>query len=184
MYAFDFAILNFVYEHLHCPILDTFFSYITHLGDAGILWILLAIVLLIFKRTRPLGISISIALILDLICCNLILKPLVARIRPYNYPGYEFMRDLLLVKAPTDYSFPSGHTAASFAATSALFFKKSKLWIPALVLSIIIAFSRIYLFVHYPTDVFAGLIIGIVVGLAGAVIEKRLERKLQAKNII
>ena len=88
----------------------------------------------------------------------------------------------LLVKAPTDPSFPSGHTGASFACAGALFFAKSKLWIPATILSAIIAFSRLYLFVHYPTDVLAGMLLGIVTGFLGAKIVNSIYEARANKN--
>ena len=79
----------------------------------------------------------------------------------------------LLVKAPTDFSFPSGHTAASFAAAAALLFSKCRGWIPALVLAILIALSRLYLYVHYPTDVLAGVAVGFLCGFLGAILAKK-----------
>ena len=111
-------------------------------------------------RTRKLGLVVTAALVLEAIPCNLILKPLVARARPFTVnPAVE-----LLITKPTDFSFPSGHTSASFAVVSALFFRKERLWIPAGILAALIAFSRLYLYVHYPTDVLAGALVGILAG--------------------
>ena len=112
-------------------------------------------------KTRKVGILVSVALLLDVLTCNVILKPLIARTRPYDVnTAVE-----LLIRAPRDYSFPSGHTAASFAAAAALWFAdKKKLAIPALVLAVLIAFSRMYFYVHYPTDVLGGAILGMVCG--------------------
>jgi undecaprenyl-diphosphatase len=93
----------------------------------------------------------------------MILKPLVARIRPCDVNTAV----QLLIARPTDYSFPSGHTAASFAATFALYFSRKKLWIPAIGLAVLISFSRLYLYVHYPTDILAGVMIGIIMGFLG-----------------
>ena len=97
------------------------------------------------------------ALVLDMVLCNGILKPLVGRARPFTAnPSIQ-----LLVSKPADYSFPSGHTAAAFAAVSALFFAgEKKIWKGALVLAVLIAFSRLYLYVHYPTDVLGGAVVG------------------------
>lgn len=104
------------------------------------------------------------ALILDVILCNGIIKNAVARMRPYDRnPVVE-----LLIQKPDDYSFPSGHTAASFAAMSALYFGGERyLWKPALVLAVLMAFSRLYLYVHYPTDVLAGAFLGVLCGYLG-----------------
>ncbi len=160
---FDLYILNCIQEYLRTPFLDTAIPFITHLGDKGIIWIGLAVVLLLFPKTRKAGFAVAAALIFEAICCNIILKPLVGRIRPFDINTTVE----LLIAAPKDYSFPSGHTAASFAAVSALFFSKNRLWIPALILGIAIAFSRLYLYVHYPSDVLAGILLGILTGWFG-----------------
>ncbi|MEA4933823.1 MAG: phosphatase PAP2 family protein [Lawsonibacter sp.] len=144
-------------------ILDLLMPIITTLGNGGMIWIALTAILLISRRYRNVGAAMLCALILDATVCNLILKPLVARIRPCDVNTAV----QLLIARPTDYSFPSGHTAASFAATAALYFSRQKLWKPALVLSVLIAFSRLYLYVHYPTDVLAGVIIGSIMGYLG-----------------
>lgn len=119
--------------------------------------------------------AVTAALILDVILCNGILKNLVARVRPCDVNTTV----QLLIPRPEDYSFPSGHTAASFATTAALFFagKKKKLWIPALGLSVLIAFSRLYLYVHYPTDVLGGLLVGILCGWIGAQLVNQVFKK-------
>lgn len=121
----------------------------------------------------------AVALIADLIICNAILKPIVARPRPYSINKTI----KLLVPPLRDYSFPSGHTAASFASVSALYFAgRKRLAVGALVVSILIAFSRMYLYVHYPTDVLGGLIIGLLCGWVADVIIKRIaERKSKSK---
>lgn len=165
----DLSILDWIQAHLRCGILDHGVPAITMLGEAGWIWILLAVVLLARKKTRHWGVAVAISLVLDLVLCNLMLKPLIARPRPFT-----FRPELtLLVKAPTDFSFPSGHTAASFAAAAALLFSKCRGWIPALVLAILIALSRLYLYVHYPTDVLAGVAVGFLCGFLGAILAKK-----------
>lgn len=116
----------------------------------------------------------AVALIADLIICNVILKPIVARIRPYSINQTV----QLLVTPLKDYSFPSGHTAASFASVSALYFAgRKRMAAGALIVSVLIAFSRMYLYVHYPTDVLGGLIIGLLCGwIADMIIEKVMEK--------
>lgn len=109
---------------------------------------------------------------------NIILKPLVARTRPYDInTAFE-----LLIPAQHDYSFPSGHSAASFAAVSAMYFTKCSLWKPVVFVAAAIAFSRLYLYVHFPTDVAAGILLGILSGLAAAKIYKRLFLKNREIN--
>ncbi|MGM9680808.1 MAG: phosphatase PAP2 family protein [Eubacteriales bacterium] len=182
MNEFEIGILDFIAEHLHCSFLDAVIPIITMLGNAGIFWILLAIAFLCFRKTRPLGIAMGFALILDLLCCNILLKPLVNRIRPYDVKeALDGIRIELLIKAPTDSSFPSGHTAASFASCFALFFKKSKIWIPAFILAVLIAFSRLYLYVHFPTDILGGIAVGILVGWLGAFLSGKLEKVIKKK---
>ena len=154
------------------PGLDAFFARVTHLGDGGIFWIALAALLLCIPKTRKLGLCVAFALLFDVLLCNVLIKPLVGRIRPYD------LRDVvLLVKAPTDASFPSGHAAASFAASSALAWRRSKLAIPAVILATVIAFSRLYLFIHYPTDVFAGIALGALCGTLGFFVSDRIPFK-------
>ena len=164
-------------QTIHNPVLDTLMCAITRLGDVGIFWILLCAVLLILPRTRKSGAILMAALLVDLVICNGILKPLVHRIRPFDVKtGIE-----LLVKRPTDYSFPSGHTAASFASVTALYLAgEKKLWIPALVLAVLIAFSRLYLYVHYPTDVLGGMRIGAISGALGYWLVKKVSELKKA----
>lgn len=151
-------------QGMHNSVGDVFWSLITKLGNAGMIWILLTIVLLLFSKTRKSGIILSVALCVDLILCNGILKNIVARVRPYDV---NTTVELMITK-PMDFSFPSGHTAASFTAVTALYFAgEKKLWKLALLLSVLIAFSRMYFYVHYPTDILGGMGIGVISGYIG-----------------
>ena len=159
----EIEILNMI-QKIRTPLLDTFMSNFTKLGNAGIVWILLTIVLLLIPKTRKSGFILAVALIVDLILCNGILKPLIARIRPFDVNTVI----QLIVAKPHDYSFPSGHTAASFTAVMALYLAgEKKLWKIALTLAVLIAFSRLYLYVHYPTDVLGGIVTGVIAGYLG-----------------
>lgn len=172
MLSFELSVLDFLQEHLRCAFLDMLFPLLTKLGNGGILWILLTAVLLAIPKTRKVGLAVACALLLELLVCNLLAKPLVARPRPFSYrPELQ-----LLISAPNDFSFPSGHTGASFAAASALFFRGNRLWIPACVLAVLIAFSRLYLYVHFPSDVFAGAFLGGFLGFLGCLLAGRLEK--------
>lgn len=166
----ELRFLDFL-QTIHTPLLDKILAFITSLGNAGIIWIVLAVVLLILPKTRKAGIIVAAALLMDLILCNLILKNLVARVRPYDVNTAI----AILIKKPLDFSFPSGHTAASFAAMTALFLAKmKKAWIAALVLAVLIAFSRLYFYVHYPTDVLGGAVVGILSGIIGYTIVEKI----------
>jgi undecaprenyl-diphosphatase len=164
--------LNWVNQNLHCTVLDATMIVITTLGDAGLIWIVLAVVLLIQKKYRKVGLAVTVALVLELTVCNVFLKPWVARIRPYDVNTTV----KLLIGRQLDYSFPSGHTAAAFATVAALWGCKNKLWKPAVVLAALMAFSRLYLYMHYPTDVIAGGVIGAVCGIVSSQFIKQ-ERK-------
>ena len=162
MQALEFAILDGIRSLLRCGLLDILMTAVSAICNHGEVWILLAAVLLCFKKTRRAGVTVAAALALDLVVCNGILKPLFDRVRPCMVnPTAE-----LLTACPTDASFPSGHTAASFAAVSALRAAGSRLWMPGLVLASLIAFSRLYLYVHYPTDILGGILLGWALGYA------------------
>ena len=172
----ELRFLDFL-QTIHTPLLDKILAFITSLGNAGIIWIVLAVVLLILPKTRKAGIIVAAALLMDLILCNLILKNLVARVRPYDVNTAI----AILIKKPLDFSFPSGHTAASFAAMTALFLAKmKKAWIAALILAVLIAFSRLYFYVHYPTDVLGGAVVGILSGIIGYTIVEKLDKRWKA----
>lgn len=145
------------FQKLHHPVLDSFMIFITSLGNVGFIWLVMIVVLLMNKKTRSLGILLAIAVVVNTLLCNGLIKPIVARTRPYEVNSAVS----LLISKPIDYSFPSGHTAISFTVVSVLYFLlMKKYWIMAFILASLIAFSRMYLYVHYPTDVLAGAIVG------------------------
>jgi undecaprenyl-diphosphatase len=147
-------------QSIHTPFLDWLMVSFTALGDYGLIWIILAIILTILPKMRRTGITLIIALLLDVLVSNIWLKNFVARLRPCEInPTVS-----LLIPRPLDYSFPSGHTAASFTASCTLLGIESRLGWPSLLLSVLIAFSRLYLYVHYPTDVLAGMLVGFSLG--------------------
>lgn len=177
---FDFTILDYIYEHMRSAFLDFLLPKITALGDVGIIWITITIIMLCVKRWRKCGIICALSLVLCILVGSFTLKPLFARIRPFDLNTAVD----LLIDRPTDFSFPSGHSMTAFAAATSVYtcYKKSGRWL--LALAGLIAFSRLYLYVHYPTDVIAGIIIGILLALCSSKIVKQLSLKKFFKNII
>ena len=172
--SFDLPILEWIAANLKCGFLDAVMPLITLLGDAGIFWILCSVAMILIPKTRKTGLSMGISLLIGLLVCNVTLKPLVGRIRPYDYQLQHFQKEIiLLVEGLHDYSFPSGHTIASFEAATALLIGNKKLGIPALILAVLIAFSRLYLYVHYPTDVLASIVLGIGIAFLGTFLVKK-----------
>lgn len=167
----EFAVLDW-FQSIQQPVLTKIFGFITMLGEAGWFWILLGVILLISRKTRHCGIAVLAALFLDLVLANIILKPLVARPRPC------WIRDTveLLIRVPKDYSFPSGHTMASFAAAGALLFTRKAWGCWTLGLAFLMGISRLYFYVHFPTDVLAGLVLGLLCGYLGALFVKKAGR--------
>lgn len=176
---FEANIILWIQENLRVGFLNPIMQGITHLGDGGIFWIIVSVVLLLFKKTRKIGLCCALGLIFDLLVVNMALKPLVARIRPY-----VVLNDInILTHQPGDHSFPSGHSAGSFACAWALFRAcKNKKWgAAALVLASLISLSRLYVGVHYPTDVIGGIAVGIIVGELGYRLGKAIWRMVIRK---
>ena len=168
----EFAFLNWIQTNLKCAFLDTVMPLITKLGDAGIFWIAVTLLMLAVRRTRKYGHAAAFALSFGLVIGNCLLKPLIARVRPYDIQTAVS----LLISAPTDFSFPSGHTQASFAVATVIFLWNKRVGTVALITAALVAFSRMYLYVHYPTDVLAGLLFGVTFALVGNLSANRLFR--------
>ncbi len=177
----DFQILDFIQENIKCEFLDTVLPIITKLADHGLVPIIAAVVLLMLTKTRKIGLSMGIAFICGGVIGNLILKNVFARIRPYDIKPVE-----MLVERLSDYSFPSGHTLIAFETAVVLLMllkgRKKPIAIGITILAAIIAFSRLYLYVHYPTDVLAGIILGTVFGIVGAKLGEYIFNKFKGKQ--
>lgn len=176
MIDIEYKILDGIRNSMSSDILDPIMKGLSFLAEAGWFWILLGLVLAFIPKTRKIGVTVLCALILSLIVCNITIKPLAARIRPYDLrDGIE-----LIVSKPTDYSFPSGHSSASFAAAAAIFAYKKRWGAAALVLAALIAFSRLYLYVHFPTDVLGGSLLGCLFGVCAYYIVKFVYPKAES----
>ncbi len=143
-------------QSLRSPLLDEIMIFISWINNIGLVWILVGIALLFFKKYRKNGWITLFALLAGLLIANVLLKNTVQRVRPYEFNAAIE----LLIERPHDWSFPSGHTTSSFAAAAALMYADKKIGIPAYILASLIAFSRLYLYVHYPTDILGGIFIG------------------------
>lgn len=166
---FDYALLQMGHNlHLGAgSFFDGFFKYFTHLGDAGLFVIIIGLILIAFKRTRKIGLSMVGAVFIGAIFTNIIIKPLVARPRPYADEASIFYQWWTEVGMETEsnFSFPSGHTTAVTSAMMGFFLAGNKKYSwTGFLFALLMGFSRIYLCVHYPSDVLFGFIIGIIAG--------------------
>lgn len=185
--SIDFNILNFIQENIRNAFLDPIMVGLSYIGEYGVFWILLAIVLLFSRKTRAAGVCALAAMALGFLCGDMIIKNIVARPRPFLLNPQANMN----IPGPTSYSFPSGHSTSAFAAITALFgMLKEKRWIAysGLVLAILIVFSRMYNYVHYPSDILGGIALGVITGLIMVFIfkktklDKRLSGELNRKK--
>lgn len=171
---FELGVMQNLRDAIGSDVLDTVMICITLLAEYGIFLIAVALIFIITKRYRRTGLMLGAALLCGVIICNLIIKNLVARTRPYLLdptiyhlaPWQEYL---------TDYSFPSGHTLACFEMVGVLMITERKRfgwW--SLLLGAAVGFTRIYLGVHYPTDVLGGAVLGLVCGFLGWLIGGRL----------
>jgi undecaprenyl-diphosphatase len=171
---FDLPILEWIAENMRRSFLDKVMPWITKLGDGGIFWIITALVLMCIPKYRKAGFSMGAALLMGLLICNLTLKPLVARMRPYDYQAQYLGQTIqLLIDTPHDFSFPSGHTIACFEGAIVLMLHDKRLGIPALVIAKLVAFSRLYLYVHYPTDVLTSIVLGSCFAVLASLLVKK-----------
>ena len=180
--SFDLPILDWIAANIWCPALDVAMPIITVLGDAGIFWIAVSVLFMITKKHRKTGISMALALVMGLLICNIWLKPTVARIRPYDFQMEYFMKEIpLLAGTMHDFSFPSGHTIASFEGAVVILLNNKKLGIAAVILAVLIAFSRLYLYVHYPTDVLFSIVLGTIFAFIGNYLAQKIMDRLPEK---
>lgn len=165
LWKFDFEILFFIRDNIRNPIMNSIVAFYTTLGDDGVIWIVLGVILLIPKKTRKCGIMVLAALLVMLVINNIILKNIIARSRPYaTYP--ELVEDIAnLIHVPKSYSFPSGHTVSAMAVAFTILTQHKKMGVVALVCATLMGLSRLYVGVHFPTDVYGGMIVGGLIAL-------------------
>lgn len=173
-------ILLFIQEYIRCGALTPVMRFFSLICEYGIIWIITGLVMLSFRSTRKCGVMVLTALLLSFIINNLFLKNLIARTRPFD--AIEGLNTI--ITKPSDFSFPSGHTGVSFSAAFVIIRNRpARDWIPALIVAVITAFSRLYLGVHYPGDVAAGIIIGYFIALISEKIMSAFQQFLSKHNI-
>ncbi len=168
--SYEIEWVHALHDHLQCGFMDFIMPLVTYLSNWGILWIALALLFLLRRDTRRMGITIGCALVLGLLIGNLGIKPLIARIRPYDFDPTI----TLIIPPETEYSFPSGHSLAAFEGAFSIFLYRRRWGIPALIFAALTAFSRVYLQVHYPLDVLSGALLGITFAALACWMVRRL----------
>lgn len=167
---FEFAFLDWL-QQFRNPVPDALAVFFNYAGEHGEIWIAFTLILLLCRRTRKAGLAMAIALVSYLVAGDFILKPLFARPRPCDVNTAV----TILVKRPHGHSFPSGHTSSAFAAAFALWRQDRKLGFPALILAVFIAFTRLYLYVHFPTDILGGVVLGLALGALASLLADKIE---------
>ena len=180
LWKFDAAILIFIQNYIRNDFLDLVFPFYTELGEDGYIWIAVGILLLIPKKTRKCGIMVLAALLVMLVVNNLILKKVIARTRPcYTDEIKHFFPGLIEIPKITSYSFPSGHTTSAFSVAFTIYKQHKKLGIIALIMAAVMAFTRLYVFVHFPTDIYGGIIVAVGIAYFVYRMEKIITPRLQ-----
>ena len=181
--SFDLPILEWIQATMQSSFMDKFMPFITLFGEKGLFWIVLSVLLMIFPKTRKIGLGMGLAMAMGLLICNVTLKPLIARPRPYDFQLSQFGKEItLLIDAQHDFSFPSGHTIACFEASVVLLKNNKWMGIPAFILAILVSFSRMYLYVHYPTDVLVSVILGTLFAFIGDALAAKIAPKLKPRK--
>ncbi len=177
----DFSILDFIQSDLRTDFLDTLMVFLSRIGEGGLVWFSIAIPMLFFKKSRTCGVVMILSMATTLLLGEFVLKNLFGRVRPCNVN----LDIEMLVNRPSSFSFPSGHTSSSFASATTVFQWNKKVGIAALILALGISLSRLYNYVHYPTDVLAGMLFGIFVSLLVYHLIKRhkIDKKLESLKL-
>lgn len=162
----------FALQNLHCSWLDPIMIFFTELGNNGIVWIAIALLCMCFKKSRRCGVLMALTMLFCLALGNGVIKNLAARPRPFQVLGNSA---ILIIPPPSEYSFPSGHTMHGFAAAVMIFLHNRKTGAAALLGAAVIAFSRMYLFVHFPTDILGGAVIGTLAAFMMYALAKKIK---------
>ena len=183
---FDFTVLNFIQEHLRNGVMDWLANMLSYMGHAGLVWIAICIILLFFKRTRAAGLIALLAMGLGYLLGDMVIKPLVQRPRPFMTEDARnlFLNAELFVHRPSGFSFPSGHSCAATAFLTVMFTKNKAIGWIFLLPVLLMLFSRCYGYVHFPTDVLCGALLGLLSALLMLTLFRvtKLDRKLSGRK--
>jgi len=174
---FDFSVVNGIQETIKCDFLDVVMPFVSDLGN-GVIWAILGLIFLFRKNLRFNGIKIISALIITFLITEFVVKPIFMRERPYMLNPEH----ILIVSEPFGTSFPSGHTSTSFASAVQFFGINKKAGIAALIFAALVAFSRLYLYVHFLTDVICGALLGTVLGLIVMFAAKKIKERINVRK--
>lgn len=175
---FDFSVLNWIQQTMRNDVLDYVMAFFSAIGHAGLIWIIAGVILLFFRKTRVTGMIMLAAMLVGYLAGDLVLKPLVQRPRPFVFnPAVK-----LFISPPSGYSFPSGHSTCAASAATVLLKRNKTLGLIALPVALLIMFSRLYNYVHFPTDVLTGMLLGICTAVIMLLIARavRLDDRLPA----
>lgn len=172
IYAADFVVLDFIQQHLRTPALDALMRFFTYLGNGAAAWIALGLCLLAFKKYRPTALKMALAMIFGSLLWVAVLKNAVCRPRPFVFNDAV----QIIINKPGGYSFPSGHSMVAFSCAAVIFLNHRRAGIAAFVVAALTAFSRMYLYVHFPSDVIFGALLGIFTGTAVQYIFKKFAK--------
>lgn len=170
--GWEFSLMNWMQEHMRAPLLDQVMVVFTYLGEYGAIWILTGLGLTISKKYRRYGILMLCSLLITFLTGEVLLKNIICRVRPCNINTELSM----LIARPTSYSFPSGHAASSFTSAYILLRMDKRIGCVGLVVAALIALSRVYLYVHFPTDVLVGMVLGLLMAALVYFLYQRLEK--------
>ncbi len=173
----DFYILDFLQTMARSPFWDKFLAFFTSLGDP-FMFVCYAALLLAISKTRRDGLMVSGGMLTGLLVGELLIKNLVRRARPcWLHPEVE-----LLVKNPKDYSFPSGHTMTMTILCIILIYNHPKLAYGLIPAWLLLVYSRMYLYLHFPSDILAGIALGVVIGILTIKITPKIEKTIEKRK--
>lgn len=180
IYSIDYSILDFIQNTIKCALLDPVMAFFSYIGESGAIWIASSLVMLFFKRTRAMGVMVLAAMSAGYLIGEIGIKNIVCRPRPFV--GCSGI--VLNISPPSGYSFPSGHTCSSFAAATVMIACDKRFGISAVVLAALIAFSRLYNYVHFTSDVLCGMLLGVMCAVITVILFRKtgLEGRLSGNK--